>query len=61
MHSADKHGKDVGEILGTDPVGVAATTSAEEILALDADCVVYSPLVPTTTRWPRCSAPARAW
>ena len=46
VHSADKHGKDVGEILGTDPVGVAATTSAEEILALDADCVVYSPLVP---------------
>ncbi len=46
VHSADKHGKDVGEILGTGPVGVAATTSAEEILALDADCVVYSPLVP---------------
>ena len=46
VHSADKHGKDVGEILGTGPVGVAATSSAEEILALDADCVVYSPLVP---------------
>ena len=46
VHSADKHGKDVGEILGPDPVGVAATTSAEEILALDADCVVYSPLMP---------------
>jgi 2,4-diaminopentanoate dehydrogenase len=46
VHSADKHGKDVGEILGSDPVGVAATTSIEEILALDADCVVYSPLVP---------------
>src|SRR6478735_8031654 len=46
VHSADKHGKDVGEILATDPLGVAATTSAEETLALDADCVVYSPLVP---------------
>ena len=46
VHSAEKHGKDVGEILGTGPVGVAATSSAEEILALDADCVVYSPLVP---------------
>ena len=46
VHSADKHGKDVGEILGTGPVGVAATTSADDILALDADCVVYSPLVP---------------
>ena len=46
VHSADKHGKDVGELLDIDPVGVAATTSTEEILALDADCVVYSPLVP---------------
>ena len=46
VHSAEKHGRDVGEILGTGPVGVAATSSAEEILALDADCVVYSPLVP---------------
>jgi hypothetical protein len=46
VHSAAKHGLDVGEILGSGPVGVAATTSAEEILALDADCVVYSPLVP---------------
>jgi 2,4-diaminopentanoate dehydrogenase len=46
VHSAEKHGKDVGEILGVGPVGVAATSSAEDILALDADCVVYSPLVP---------------
>jgi hypothetical protein len=46
VYSGDKHGRDVGEIVGVDPVGVAATTSAEEILALDADCVVYSPLVP---------------
>ena len=46
VHSADKHGKDVGEIVGAEPIGVAATTSAEEMLALDADCVVYSPLVP---------------
>src|SRR4051794_22435932 len=46
VHSAEKHGKDVGEIVGTGPVGVVATTSVEELLALDADCVVYSPLVP---------------
>ena len=46
VHSADKHGKDVGELIGADPVGVTATTSAEEVVALDADCVVYSPLVP---------------
>jgi hypothetical protein len=46
VHSAGKHGQDAGVIAGTGPVGVTATTSAEEILALDADCVVYSPLVP---------------
>lgn len=46
VHSAEKHGKDVGEILGTDPVGVLATSSKDEILAMEADAVVYSPLVP---------------
>ena len=45
VYSADKSGCDVGELIGADPVGVTATDSVEEILALDADCVVYSPLV----------------
>src|ERR1700735_1746607 len=47
VHSADKNGRDVGEILGTAPLGVTATSSADEILALDADCVMYSPLIPS--------------
>ena len=46
MHSDSKHGMDVGEILGVDPLGVRATSSMDEILAMDADAVVYSPLVP---------------
>ena len=46
VHSESKHGKDVGELVGREPIGVLATTSMEEILALDADCVVYSPLLP---------------
>ncbi|WP_296604255.1 hypothetical protein [Nocardioides sp.] len=46
VHSADKHGLDVGEILGTDPIGVRATSSVEEILALPADAVLYAPLIP---------------
>jgi hypothetical protein len=46
VHSEDKHGKDLGELVGEAPVGVTATTSKDEILALDADCVVYSPLLP---------------
>jgi 2,4-diaminopentanoate dehydrogenase len=47
VHSDDKNGKDVGEILGMDPVGVTANSSKEAILALDADCVVYTPLFPS--------------
>src|ERR1043165_318571 len=46
VHSDAKHGRDVGELVGVEPIGIAATTSADEILALDADCVVYSPLLP---------------
>jgi hypothetical protein len=46
VHSADKDGLDVGQIIGTGELSVAATTSVDEVLALDADCVMYSPLVP---------------
>lgn len=46
VHSAEKNGVDVGRILGTTELGVTATSSADEVLALDADCVLYSPLVP---------------
>ncbi|MBF6238489.1 Uncharacterized conserved protein related to dihydrodipicolinate reductase [Nocardia otitidiscaviarum] len=46
VHSEAKRGKDVGEILGTRPVGVTATGDVEEILALPADAVVYTPLIP---------------
>jgi hypothetical protein len=46
VHSADKHGRDAGELAGIGPLGVPATTSAAEILAVDADAVIYAPLVP---------------
>jgi len=46
VHSADKSGVDVGRIIGTSPLGIVATSRVDEILALDADCVMYSPLVP---------------
>ena len=45
VHSDAKDGVDVGEIVGTGPIGVSATTSEEALLALDADCVYYSPVV----------------
>jgi hypothetical protein len=45
VHSAAKDGRDVGEIVGRSPVGVRATRDVEALLALPADCVVYSPMV----------------
>jgi len=39
----EKAGRDAGEICGMAPIGVKATLSEEEILSLDADCVIYTP------------------
>lgn len=46
VRSAEKQGRDAGEIAGTGSAGVTATANAEALIALDADCVVYAPLVP---------------
>jgi 2,4-diaminopentanoate dehydrogenase len=43
VSNPDKAGRDAGTIAGTDPCGVIATQSAEALLALDADCVLYMP------------------
>jgi hypothetical protein len=45
VHSDAKHGRDVGELIGRDPIGVTATSSVDEALAIDADCVVYAPVL----------------
>ena len=42
--SAAKAGRDAGEIAGIVPLGVLATDDVEEIRALDADCVIHTPL-----------------
>ncbi|MQY20840.1 hypothetical protein [Nocardia macrotermitis] len=46
VFSPHKHGRDIGELAGLPPVGVTATTSKAEILALEADCVVHTPTTP---------------
>jgi hypothetical protein len=46
VHGAEKAERDVGEICGLEPIGVRATASADEIIAMPADCVLYSPLLP---------------
>lgn len=42
VHSPDKDGRDVGELIGVDPIGVAATTDADALIAMTPDCVVYA-------------------
>jgi hypothetical protein len=46
VHSADKAGRDAGELCGVEKTGVQATADVEEILRMSADCVLYSPLLP---------------
>jgi len=46
VHSAEKAGRDVGEICGLGRVGVTTTNDVAAILAMEADCVLYSPLLP---------------
>lgn len=41
VSSPEKVGKDAGELCGLPPTGVKATNSAEELIGLDADCVLY--------------------
>jgi hypothetical protein len=40
-HSPEKAGTDVGELMGRDAVGVRVTGDFDEVVALDADCVLY--------------------
>jgi hypothetical protein len=43
VHSPAKEGVDLGELLGRDALGVRATGDIAALLAIDADCVLYSP------------------
>lgn len=45
VHSADKVGRDAGELAGLRPIGIAATHRMEDVLALEPDCVLYMPHV----------------
>jgi 2,4-diaminopentanoate dehydrogenase len=50
VHSPNKAGRDVGALCGIGPLGVLATGDEDRLLALDADCVLYSPLLPDTAQ-----------
>ena len=42
--SEDKVGRDVGELVGIEPLGLAATNDVDALLALKPDVVVYNPM-----------------
>jgi 4-hydroxy-tetrahydrodipicolinate reductase len=42
--SAEKVGRDAGELVGIPPLGIAATNDVDALLALKPDCVVYNPM-----------------
>jgi hypothetical protein len=46
VYSAEKVGRDAGEICGIGTLGVTTTNNEDAIAALDADCVLYAPLLP---------------
>jgi len=41
VHSASKEGQDAGTLAGVGPIGIKATRSVDEIVALKPDCVLY--------------------
>jgi len=43
VYSDRKAGKDAGELCGTEPTGVTATRSIDEIIRAKPDCVLYMP------------------
>jgi hypothetical protein len=45
VHGRAKDGRDAGELAGIAPLGVKATRDVDALLALDADCVLYSPIL----------------
>ncbi|WP_369263002.1 hypothetical protein [Streptomyces sp. R35] len=43
VHTSAKAGSDAGELCGLDATGIIATRDIDEITALGADCVLYTP------------------
>ncbi|MGZ4754357.1 MAG: NAD(P)H-dependent amine dehydrogenase family protein [Acidimicrobiia bacterium] len=48
VHSPDKVGRDIGELCGLDRVGITASGDLDEVCAMEADCVVYAPVLAST-------------
>lgn len=46
VHSEEKSGRDAGDICGIGKLGVTATNDIDALVAMPADCVMYSPIMP---------------
>ena len=55
-HSADKVGRDAGELCGRANCGIRATSDVDALIALGADSVVYTPLHPNVSELTRLLA-----
>lgn len=42
VHTAEKVGRDAGELAGIDPLGIEATNDVDALVALAPDCVIYA-------------------
>jgi hypothetical protein len=40
-----KDGRDVGALLGREPIGITASSDVDTVLGIDADCVIYAPVL----------------
>ena len=45
VHSDDKVGVDLGTLVGRPPIGITASGDVEALLSMDADCVLYAPIM----------------
>jgi hypothetical protein len=60
VYSDEKAGRDAGELVGRDPIGIRTTNNRDEILALaDVDVVMHNALL-TPTGWPNMDADVQA-
>jgi hypothetical protein len=48
VHTPEKVGKDAGDIAGIGAIGVTTTDDIDAVVAMDADCVFYTPVIMDT-------------
>jgi 2,4-diaminopentanoate dehydrogenase len=46
VHSAEKDGQDAGALAGIAPIGVLASNDLAKVLTIEADAVIYAPMIP---------------